>query len=250
MAPDYIVIGAQRSGTTSLYTYLRRNRHVGRSRKKEVHFFDFNYDRGMGWYKHHFPTLLAKRSAERRLDGPFITGEASPYYLVNPLVPERVRAALPSVKLIVLLRDPIQRAFSHFHQQRRLGNETSSSFEEAIERETAVLEREDPSSLAYRKASYLTRGIYVDQLGRWFARFPREQMLILKSEDFFADPAATERAVCEFLGVPPRIHAKYGRGARKRYPDIDASTRAFLATYYREHNQRLHALLGRDFDWT
>jgi hypothetical protein len=250
MSPDYLIIGAQRSGTTSLYTYLRHNRHIGKARKKEVHFFDFNYDRGMGWYKHHFPTLLAKRSAERRLGGPYITGEASPYYLVNPLVPARVHEALPSVKLIVLLRDPVNRAYSHFQQQRRLGNETSSSFEEAIERETGVLDSESPSSLVYRKFSYLVRGIYVDQLERWLSLFPREQMLILQSEDFFRDPASTEKAVCEFLGIPPRRRAKYPRRSKKRYPELAPATREFLSSHYRDHNRRLYDYLGRDFGWS
>jgi Sulfotransferase domain len=250
MSPDYLVIGAQRSGTTALYPYLSRNRHIGRARRKEVHFFDFNYHRGMGWYKYHFPTLRRKRSRERLLGGPFITGEASPYYLVNPLVPARVHKALPSVKLIVLLRNPVERAYSHFHQQRRRGHESASSFEEAIERETAMLEGERPSSLAYRRSSYLARGIYVDQLQRWHALFPREQMLILKSEEFFRDPIATERTVCEFLGMPPRPRAKRVPRGKKWYPPLDPSTREFLSTYYREHNQRLYEYLGRDFGWT
>jgi hypothetical protein len=249
VSPDYLIIGAQRGGTTSLYWSLCRNPHIGKSRKKEAHFFDLNYDRGMSWYKRYFPTRLARLWAQRRVGKPYLIGEASPYYLVNPLVPARVRDKLPSVKLIVLLRNPVDRAYSHFQQQRGLGNETLS-FEEAIERELSMLEHKSPSSLFYRKFSYLVRGIYVDQLERWHSFFPREQMLILKSEDFFRDPASTERAVCEFLGVPARQGAKYRRTAKRNYPELAPSTREFLSSYYSEHNRRLYEYLGRDFGWS
>ncbi len=246
--PDYLIIGAKRAGTSSLYTYLRRNPHVGKAKTKEIHYFDFNYHVGIAWYRFHFPTRFTKASAERRLRGPFLTGEASPYYLFHPLVPGRVRETLPNVKLIALLRDPVTRAYSHYQLQRRYGNE-QLSFEEALEREAERIEGQAERSLAHRNFSYLARGVYVDQLERWFAHFPREQMLVLRSEDLFEQPASVEKAACEFLGIPPRRHAAYRRYNAATYPELAPSTRAFLREYYREPNRRLYEYLGRDFGW-
>jgi hypothetical protein len=248
MLPDYLIIGAGRSGTSSLYTYLRRNRHVGRSSRKEVHFFDFNYHRGLGWYRRHFPTVRRKRSAERRHGPPFLTGESTPYYLLHPHVPQRVHETLPSVKLIALLRDPAARAYSHYQLQRGYGNETLP-FEQALERELeSVGDGKDPT-LAYRNFSYLARGIYADQLERWLSLFPRDQLLVLASEALFRDPASVEQAVCAFLGIPPRRVADYRQYNGLPYPKLSAATREFLSDYYRPHNRRLYELVGQDFGW-
>jgi hypothetical protein len=248
VVPDYLIIGAHRGGTSSLYTYLRRNPQVGPASRKELHFFDFEYHRGPEWYRRQFPTVVTKRVSELRHGRPFLTGEATPYYLVHPRVPERVRETLPSVKLIALLRDPVARAYSHYQLQRRFGNETLP-FEQALEREVEANDDAEDPGLAFRRYSYLARGHYADQLERWFSFFPREQFLVLASEDLFRDGASVERAVCAFLGIPARPVAGYRQYNRESYAELAPSTRAFLADYFRPHNRRLYDLLGRDFGW-
>jgi hypothetical protein len=248
LLPDYVIIGAQRAGTSSLYTHLHRNPHVGKAIWKEVHYFDLNYDRGTVWYRRRFPTVLTKAWTERRLRGRFVTGEATPYYLFHPLAPARVRETLPNVRLIALLRDPVARAYSHYQLEYRSGNE-HLSFAEALERQRERIGGEEHPADAHRRFSYLARGIYVDQLVRWFSHFPRGQILVLKSEDLFEDPASVVAGVCEFIGVPPRSPVRPRRYGAGRYPVLDPSTRDYLSEYYREHNRRLYELLGRDFGW-
>lgn len=248
LLPDFLIIGAQRAGTSSLYSYLRRNPLVGKARRKEIHYFDFKYDRGLDWYRSQFPTVAEKLAAERRVEGEFLTGEASPYYLFHPLVPARVRETLPGVKLIALLRNPVTRAYSHYQLQCRRGNE-QLSFEEAVERESErVREHRDPNR-APRRFSYLARGVYIDQLERWFSHFPAEQILVLRSEDLFEDPASVTETVSAFLGIPARRPRKPRRYYGATYPNLAPSTRALLSDYYREHNRRLYDYLGRDFGW-
>lgn len=249
LLPDFLIIGAKRAGTSSLYTYLRRNPLVGKARRKEIHYFDFNYDRGIDWYRSHFPTVFDKVAAERDRGGRFVTGESSPYYIFHPLVPARVRETLPNVKLIALLRNPADRAYSHYQLQRRNGLE-QLSFQEAIERESDRIGGSVDENLMHRDFSYLARGLYVEQLERWFEHFPREQILILKSEDLFEDPHATIDAASDFLGVPPRRNAKPRAYNAASYRELGAETRAFLSEYYREPNRRLYELLGRDFGWS
>lgn len=134
-APDFLIIGAQKGGTTSLYTYLCQHPRVVGASRIEVHFFDLAYDKGWWWYRSHFPVHVFRRG-ER-----IVTGEASPYYIFHPLVPERVRKDLPNVKLVAILRNPVDRAYSHYQHVRRNGREPLS-FEEAIEREPPRTEGE------------------------------------------------------------------------------------------------------------
>ncbi|HXS47682.1 MAG TPA: sulfotransferase domain-containing protein, partial [Solirubrobacterales bacterium] len=171
--PDFLIIGAQKGGTTSLHAYLSEHRRVSPSSTKEVHFFDHAYDRGLGWYRAHF-----QRSAKAPLS---LSGEATPYYLFHPLVPARVAETLPESRLIVILRDPVDRAFSHHNHELALGFE-DLPFEEAIEREPERLEGEqerileDPGyrSFAHQHHSYVSRGRYAEQLERWLAHVPPE----------------------------------------------------------------------------
>ena len=161
--PDYIIIGAQKGGTTSLHRYLTRHPDVGVSLRKEIHFFSSSYDQGLDWYLAHFPE-----------PGEFaVVGEASTSYLSDPEVPERVRRAVPNVKLIALLRNPVDRAYSQYQMNVRKGVETLS-FEEAIAQEPVRL-RNAPnrSSELWRFSSYATRGLYAEHLERWLAAFPR-----------------------------------------------------------------------------
>lgn len=255
--PDFIIIGTQKGGTSSLYRYLSEHPDVEASAGKEVHYFDRRYGRGQYWYRAHFPTAWQRRECQRRTGHQPLTGEATPYYLFHPLAPHRVHALVPDVKLIALLRDPVERAYSSYQHQVRAGEE-SLPFLEAIEREHERLagaaecleERGSGKARAHRKYSYLARGVYVDQLEAWLSVFPRSQLLIIRSEDFFDEPEAVFREVLGFLNLRPWQPRALHRFNSAEYGQMDPDVRRRLAQYFAPHNQRLYALLGRDFEWS
>lgn len=261
LLPDFLVIGGQRCGTSSLYTYLGRHPDVVRSLRKEVDYFSTRFPMGHLWYQAHFPLQMRRRWRERLRGRPLLTFEASPSYLFDPRVPARVHRFLPEVKLVALLRNPVERAVSHYLHNRRLGHE-DLSFEEAIDREgertAGELERmlEDPwyRGRAFFRYSYLGRGMYAEQLQRWLELFPLDRMLLVESEEFFAQPQATFHQILAFLEMrawyPPDFQ-NYSRlgGRTSSQPAIKRETRRRLAEALAPQNQRLFELVGRDFEW-
>ena len=258
LLPDYLIIGAQRAGTTSLHRYLVQHPGVRTMlRTKGVHFFDTNYGRGMAWYAARFPTKLASWYVARRHGVELLTGEASPYYLFHPHVPYRVAEQLPRVRLIALLRDPVGRAYSHYQHEVARGFETLP-FEEAIEAEPARLAGEvrrmaaEPlyNSFAHQHHSYLARGRYDEQLATWRSLFPSEQLLVLSSERFFGEPDRTFRQVLDFRGLPAFTPPAYDKHNAHDYRQMGAEVRGRLVEHYREPNRRLYETLGEDLGWS
>jgi hypothetical protein len=249
--PDFLLIGAQRCGTTSLYRYLAAHPHVLPALDKEVHFLSRHWTRGEGWYRAHFP--LRARKAGRRSPAP-LTFEATPYYLFHPLAAARAAELVPEAKLLVLLRDPVTRAWSHYRHMVRLGLEPLS-FQDAIEEEPVRLAGEvarlvsDPGydAVRHRRYSYLARGAYAEQLQRWLGHFPPDRILVLRSEALFDEPARCYRAVLEFLGLPQwappsfPVHTKQSPLPR----GMPAETRRRLEEHFAPANRELEALLGR-----
>jgi Sulfotransferase domain len=248
--PDFLIIGGQRCGTTSLYRYLLAHPGVqGAYPSKGAHYFDKHHHRGLRWYRAHFP--LAREG------GP-ISGEGSPYYLFHPLVPERVARALPNVKLIAMLRDPVERAYSHYQQEFARGFEDCDTFEQALDLEPERLrgERErmlaDPGydSHALQHHSYMARGDYIDQIQAWLERFPREQLLIVHAERFFAEPRSAVEEVQRFLGLEPAGLPEYRAHNARRYAPMRPETRERLNRRFAEPNRRLYSHLGADLGWS
>lgn len=255
--PHFLIIGAARSGTTSLFHYLAGHPQVAVPATKEIHFFDLQYDKGLEWYRHVLRERN-RRSLRRR-----IVGEATPSYMFLPQAISRIRQHFPAVKLIALLRDPVERAYSHYWHMVRLGYEPLA-FEDAVQQEPERLnddfERakadERYTSEALVRHSYLLRGVYADQLDRVFRHFPRDQVKILKSEDLYADPQKSFDGVVDFLGLRrcaiagPRNMSTITEGTGTwRPPPMPAGLRDRLREYFRPHNHRLYALLDRDFGW-
>ena len=237
--PDFIIIGTQRGGTTSLYRYLAAHPEIGQASRKEVHYFDRYYENGHDWYLAHFP-----ERGEYRL-----VGEASPYYVFHPEVPKRILAEVPRARFILLLRNPVDRAYSQYQMKVERGLETLP-FAEAIEREPERLAAtDDPLAPAWRHHSYLARGVYVDQIKRWFENFPRDQFLIIKSEDFYAEPVRILHQTQAFLGVASHSPVISKIHHQADYVEMDRPLRQRLADYFAPHNQQLYDLLGRDFGW-
>ena len=158
--------------------------------------------------------------------------------------------------MIVLLRNPIERAYSHYHHQLRLGLETLS-FEQALEAEPTRLIGEYEELLAdegyysfnYQNYSYLARGMYAGQLERWFQYFPRKQFLILPSELFYADPKTTFAEVLEFLKLPAWQPESFRVENDGSYPLLERAQRVRLNDFFAPHNAQLYDLLKTDFGW-
>ena len=234
--PTYLVIGAQKAGTSSLHHYLSQNPAVLTARVKEVQYFTKYYARGEGWYRAQFPLVTHERAVRRRLGVSPAVGEATAACLFDPRSPERVHAFDPEMKLIAVLRDPIERAYSHFQMELRWGRETGT-FEEALNREKTelpgVLERLHTNPNVGVSSglgrTYVARGLYADQLERWLQLFDREQLLILMSDDLDNDPAGTLSRVAGFLGVPELHAAEYPRRGVQEYVAMAPETRERLA---------------------
>lgn len=245
--PDFIITGVQKGGTTSLFAYLDQHPQLKLSRPKEVHFFDDNYQKGMRFYKRYFPLKWNQRK----------TGEASPYYIFHPHVADRIKAELPDVKIIILLRNPILRAYSHYHMQLRTGKEPLKTFEEAIAAENNRLQGElekmkndaTYNSLAYKRYSYASRGMYYPQVKRWFDAFGRENVLVLKSELLSEQPEVELAKVYAFLGISNTPPQQMSRKHVAKYPEIKPETFDYLKELYLDDQARLVALLGEDFQW-
>ena len=256
--PDFLIVGAQKCGTSSLYRNLVKHPSVIPAFVKEVHFFDNsrNFQRGVGWYKAHFPFLLYKYYSTHICKNDFLTGEASPFYMFHPHAPKRISELLPGVKIIIILRNPVDRAYSHYHHEVKREREILS-FEDAIKMEgerlqgefDKIIKDENYTSLNYNCYAYLLRGIYVDQLKRVYNYFNKSQVLILKSEDFFKDSQAAIEKVLQFLGLPGWQPKNFKKANVGSYPKMNSATRNWLLNYFEPHNHKLYEYLGINFSW-
>jgi hypothetical protein len=266
--PTFVIIGAQKSGTSSLARYLSGHPQVFISARKEIHFFEWKqYERGADWYARHFAHATDAAAV----------GEATPTYLYFPLVPERMAQVVPDCRLIAILRDPIDRAYSHYWMNRAHGLE-DLEFPDAVEREAARLASGDMLSL--RRYSYLDRGRYLEQLTRFTPLFGRDRLLVLLFDDLRERPDEVFDEVCRFLGIdsayrpadlgravnqytefksirlrnvakrmfPKRVNNLIGRvnAVPARYPPLDPALKSELSPLFEDDNRRLAAWLGRD----
>jgi len=264
LKPAFLIVGAGKAGTTSLFAYLICHPQIAEPLRKEIHYFNddwgrsLSWDRPIDWYLAHFPR------ADRVSPGT-ITGEASPGYLFGPETPARVASVLPDVKIIVLLRNPIFRAISHYYHDasRRVGDPGGLAaylVAEGMELQPELTNRLmsdlgwdkrpiNPPSEGARPPIYIRSGFYADQLSNWFRYFDRDQMLILKSEDLFANPRDVYARTLKFLDLgffDPGSMKAHNVGS---YGKVDPVIIRYLSEIYADPNRRLHELLGLDFGW-
>ena len=259
MLPDFLVIGAMRGGTSSLYKYLSQHPDVAPSLRKEIDYFSRHYDRGERWYRQHFALRTRRQLAEIR-GRQLLTFEATPYYLFDPRCPARAQALLPSARQVVLLRDPVERAFSDYQHMCRLGFE-DLSFAAALDAEPRRLApelarmAEDPGyfSRAHHHFSYFSRGLYAEQLERWLAVYPTSSLLLVESKDLYDDPAQCVTTVLDFLGLrrwaPARFRNYSYVGAPPQRSKVDQGLQRELRTRYAVDDRRLAEMWGRIPSW-
>jgi hypothetical protein len=238
--PDFVILGTQRGGTTSLYRWLATHPDVAPALKKEVHYFDGHYHKGLRWYRAHFPY---------RWDGR-ITGESCPYLLFHPLAPARAAKDLPaSTKFIVLLREPSERAVSQYWLWRQRGQWETESLERALELEPERLAFEDERvmrgerSINHIAFSYVARGEYAPQLRRWIDAVGRDRILILESERLYTDPTTTQSAL-DWLGLAPHRVPFPAANSAARIDEVSPQLMHRLREHFEPHNQDLFELLG------
>ncbi len=238
--PEFLIIGGIRCGTTSMVKYLGDHPAVGIPPDgRELHFFDRHFDRGPTWYRSWFPHNGSTKNT---------SGESSPTYLMEPVVPERVANLLPDVRLIVLLRDPVERAASHFSLRRGKGSEPEATLAAALKDEERRLEESVRHSGKDRKIEcYFEQGSYVIGLRSWAQHFSKDQMLILNSADLFTDPGAVYDRTLSFLGLGPHRPDFVVHNSAPRL-DLDDDTIADLRERYRPLNSELEAEYGVRFD--
>jgi len=252
--PAFLIIGAAKSGTTSLYFYLSQHPNLIRGYSQEVHFFDGgldpgidNFAKGERWYRKHFPLRADMGEHDK-------TFESSPSYLYSPLAPKRIYDLLPDVRLIALLRNPTERAISGYFFRKHNGWE-SLGIEDALGKEEeyiqAMSSHNGSANEEFKRRTYKRRGHYFEQLARYLQYFSPSQMLILGSEQFFADPRAGLRRVFAFVGVDPDVPVPSLRphnvGTNKQ--DVDPQIYRSLDAHFAPHNRKLYELVGTDFEW-
>lgn len=261
--PNFIIIGVGRAGTTALYSYLIQHPSINSTITEaltsdiipsDIHFFEYMISNNLQWYKSNFPILSKKLNKHNEFN---ITGESSSTYIYHPDVPKRIFDLLPKIKLIVILRNPIDKAYSTYYQQYRYG-ECSFSFEDAIHAEferikliknSPDLSSQNPDFSNYVSQNIIRHGIYADYLKNWLNIFDKNQILILNANDLKKLTKKTLGIVFNFLGVGNVDIENISHISARTYPPIEKSTRDKLIEFYKPHNARLNKLLNTNFEW-
>lgn len=246
--PDFIVIGAMKAGSTTAYDIICQHPSVRSAVKKEIRYFDLYHRRPLAWYRAHFP--LSKSSPSG-----LISGEATPSYLFDELVPGRVAQRLPDVKVIALLRNPVARTYSHYQHNVANGFE-SLSFDAALDAESARLARyragyeagDRQATSRYNLFAYAGRSMYSGQVERWHSALGADRVLVIQSEDLFRNPDDSIGTMFEFLDLDTEPVNATARNTRD-YAALPNDRQKQLADVFRNDVLRLETLLGREFSW-
>ena len=258
---DFMVIGAEKCGTTSLFQYLAQHPRIASPIEKEIDFFDQEYKHGLDWYLAHFPAFGDGAFGERESgEGAIahkkitsqIVGETSANYLYNKLVPERVHQHFPNVQLVVLLRHPVDRTLSRYNMMVRNGNE-ARSLETVISQEMAQIQKATTAEgipwPVLNRCRHIGNSLYAYHLQHWLAHFSREQLLAIQSESLFTQSQATLGTLCQTLKITPPPAQDYKKHNAGEYATASLELRQQLAEFYHPHVRKLEELLSQSFDW-
>jgi len=266
--PDFLLIGTKRGGTTSLYYDLLKvpqivpmfpsARYLPKANEtKGAHFFDSNFHRGLNWYRSYMPTTWARKRAAKRLGKRVVVGEASPYYLFHPLAAARAHEVMPDAKIVALLRDPVERTHSHWKERRR-GDAEPLGFAEALEAEPQrlageverILAEPNYTSYPHEQQSYVAQSHYAPALRRWADLYGMQNILVVTSEDYYANQPAVVAEVARFLGLDaPAIEAGGHLNAAPG-TSMDPALRARLHAEFAADNAELQRMIGRELSWS
>jgi hypothetical protein len=250
--PDFIVIGVGRSGTTSLFNYLEQHPSIVSSAYDEIGFFDDNFRLGLTWYRSMFPTIIKKFQTKKTTKF-FMTYEVTPWYIRRPWTARRIKKLFPNIKLIAVLRNPVDRTYSHYHLSKR--NNEKQDFETMIEEDMKNISKwrtkakNDSYFLNEVQNSKLARGFYYEQLEQWFEIFDKDQILIIPGEMLGTQTKNTLQEVFRFLGLPEYEIKNTDKVNVAKYEKMKLETREKLVEFFRPYNKKLFGLLNRQFDW-
>lgn len=256
--PDFLIIGAMKSGTTSLYCMLEQHPGFVPALVKEVQFFNNprNWARGEAWYRAHFPSADTMQARSAQLGYRALTAEATPA-MSTPIYAENAARLVPEARLIVSLRNPVERAWSHYQHMRRHPIPEKLGFAAAIEQDLAWrhqglrLTADNHGRLAGRlvKRGYVHRGYYAEQLEHWLRHFPREQFLIMNFDTWKTEPSESIGRITRFVGLPDHAFRDHRANVGRYTEPMPDDCRDFLVDHYRPHNRRLFELLGENWGW-
>tara|TARA_B100001146_G_scaffold187280_1_gene171071 strand:+ start:451 stop:1329 length:879 start_codon:yes stop_codon:yes gene_type:complete len=251
--PNFFVIGAGRTGTTSLYHYLNQHPCLTKSAYDELGYFDDNFHLGLNWYRSLFPTKFTQKKVESK-HGKFLTYDVTPQYIRRPWAARRISSYFPNAKLIVVLRNPVDKTYSHYNMSTVESNE-KRSFEKIITKEieefqkTRYEDKDDSYFSTVVEESYLARSFYQEQLEIWFKLFPKKQILVIKSEDLSNKTSKVLQDIFNFLMLPEYEIQDISRHRVSSYSQMNSNVRKTLLEFFRPYNKRLYEFLGRDFGW-
>lgn len=248
-SPEIFVGGSLKCGTTSLYNYLIEHNSISPSLQKEVHFFNYNYDRGLKWYKGNFPITLSKNKK---------TIDATPSYLFCTKTPKRISKYTKDPKIIFLFRNPVERSISHYHYISKVSynNNQKISFIERIESELNWLESKDINELyksnnllelITRNFPLLGYGIYSKALNNWLKIFNNENILLVNSSDFFGNEKKSMKKILKFLNLNEDLDIEYKVFNENKYEKINSKTIDLIKDFYRPFNEELEKMSSINF---
>ena len=238
IAPNFIIIGASKCGTTSLFFYLSQHPQILTPHKKEIDFFNHNFDLGLPWYLAQFPAIADAKQ--------FITGGASPSYMYDPLARERIKQLFPDTKLIIMLRNPVKRTISEYYHAVNRDLE-QRSLSEIIDTERELLTTQ-PKEVV-ESFGYLFNSIYLDKIAKWQADFPQENILIVDSESFFERTEVVMQQIWQFFDLPAISHLQHIRYNVGSYSPVSQQIERQLQEFFAPYNRELAAYLNRRFSW-
>lgn len=237
--PSVLGLGVQKGGTTTLHHFLAVHPQLVVPDHKEIHFFTLHYWRGPQWYASHYAQA-----------GPGQLGvDVTPYYIFHPQAPGRIHSLIPRARLVLLLRDPVERTLSQVFHAQRLGFEPLP-LEQALAAEPwrlkgaeAALRAPDGRHRSHQEHSYVARSRYAEQLRSYERLFPPSQLLVLRSEDLFARPEDAWRRILDFLDVDPMPLPACARSLRAN-PGADEAVAVDPRV-----RERLREQLGDTYHW-
>jgi len=252
--PDFLIIGAKRCGTTSLFSHLPEHPSIAESHHDNIGFFNDNFHLGVNWYKSFFPTIGYKKKIEKEY-GKFLAFDVTTRYMESKSTADNIKKVKPGIKIIVMLRNPIDRAYSQFNVSVKEKTE-EISFDEAITEEmnrlkVEILDDDRQTLLEFPENNrhYIKKSLYALQLKSWFDIFPKENILVLSTEEFRENEENIYRKIFEFLDIPEiqiknKMHMEKGE-----YSPMNEKTRQRLREFFKKHNMELFKLIGNKFDW-